>query len=211
MAKAITPDLINKISKTFDLSTLMSEDTQKDLSNIISAFEEQINSFEKKKMSDEEIEEVYQTLTSGWNNFVTTLNSTLYNFNLTEGEATLIYDELARKMHYSLGDDSLLLADKIYNEWLYKLNVKDLKVKAGNYQITCAQAVLLLSLLANVEIQGIGDKFKLMFEVVKKAGAISIAYAPYHQKSEELGAKIQDLFNGISEINDPDAVTSTEQ
>jgi len=87
-----------------------------------------------------------------------------------------------------------------------KIEPKNKKHKAGNYEISCAQSVLLLNLLSHVEIQGIGDKFKTIFSIIKKAGAISIAYAPYHQKSEELGAKIQDLFNGISEINEPEVM-----
>ncbi len=205
-----TPDLIAKLGKTY--SDVLPEVSKKLILEKIENFETKINTTVIIKKTEEELDVIYNDFVVEWNDFIKTLNDILFDFNLTTSEATFIHNELCNKMAYSISDDSLLLADRLYTEWLYKLadNKKsDNKVKEGNYQITCAQSVSLLTLLNTVVIIGIGDKFRTLLEIVKKAGGISIAYNPYHTKSEDLSLRVQDLFAGL--IKSADAEEESEK
>lgn len=206
-----TPDLIAKLGKTY--SDVLPEDSKKLILDKIENFETKINTTVITKKTEEELDVIYNEFVVEWNDFIKTLNDVLFDFNLTTTEATFIHNELCNKMAYSISDDSLLLADRLYTEWLHKLanNKKsDNKVKEGNYQITCAQSVSLLTLLNTVTVNGIGEKFQTLLEIVKKAGGISIAYNPYHTKSEELSGMVQDLFAGLIKSADAEEAGNEE-
>lgn len=204
----LTPDLISKIGK--DYSDVLSEEQRYLVTLQIEEFEKKLQETDIKNKSDEELDVLYGDLKTEQRACVKTINELQFDFELSAPQVKLLRKLLVEKGRFSLSDNTIWLAEKLKG-WLINLPANVVKDTYMNYQITCSESVMLYSLLNSSFVEGIGKEFSDFIEILKKIGGISICYAEFHRKSEEIDVKFQDLFAYADSLNDGMSSGDTEK